>query len=92
MPGAPIVTICDAYEPYLRRAMSGAPGATGVADYRRVLDRADVEAVVIATPTNTHRELACAALQAGKHVYCEAPLAASIADARAIAVAARAAP
>jgi predicted dehydrogenase len=92
MPGAQIVTICDAYEPFLRRAASGAPRAAGMADYRRVLDRADVEAVVVATPTNTHRELACAALQAGKHVYCEAPLAASIADAREIAVAARAAP
>src|SRR6266508_1071520 len=92
LPAAQVVTICDAYEPFLRRSAGSAPQANGVADYRHVLDNADVEAVVIATPTPTHRELACAALQAGKHVYCEAPLAASIDDAQRIAVAALAAP
>jgi predicted dehydrogenase len=43
---------------------------------------------VVATPTHLHRELVLAALQAGRHVYCEAPLPASIEDARAIATAA----
>ena len=92
MPAARVVAISDVYEPFVRRAATGAPHATGTADYRRVLDNRDVEAVVIATPTPTHRELARAALQAGKHVYCEAPLAASIDDARQMAVAALAAP
>jgi predicted dehydrogenase len=92
MPSAQVVTVCDVYEPFLRRAAGGAPQATGVADYRRVLDNRDVEAVIVATPTHTHRDVACAALQAGKHVYCEAPLAAATADARQIAQTALAAP
>jgi len=92
MPAAHVAMICDSYEPFLRRASAGAPRAAVAADYRRMLDSADVEAVIVATPTASHRELACAALQAGKHVYCEAPLAASIDEARRIAEAALAAP
>jgi predicted dehydrogenase len=45
--------------------------------------------VIIATPTGAHREIAVAAIAAGKHVYCEAPLANTIEDAKAIAKAAR---
>jgi predicted dehydrogenase len=60
-----------------------------LSDWRRVLE-SPVDAVVIATPTPVHREIALAALAAQKHVYCEAPLAASIDDARAIAQAASA--
>lgn len=85
------VAVCDSYAPFLKRAQDAAPGARALADYRAVLALPDVEAVVIATPTHTHRELAVAALQAGKHVYCEAPLASTLDDTRAIAVAATAA-
>ncbi|WP_254185571.1 Gfo/Idh/MocA family protein [Nocardioides panacis] len=49
----------------------------------------DVDAVVIATPPGTHRTLALAAIQAGKHVLVEKPLAASAKDARSIVAAAR---
>ncbi len=59
MPAAQVMTICDPYEPVRRRAAASAPRATGVADCRHVLDNADVEAVIIATPTASHRELAC---------------------------------
>src|SRR5690606_28595234 len=61
------------------------------ADFRRVLDDATIPAVIVATPTHLHREVAVAALQAGKHVYCEMPLAHTVQDARAIAEAAAAA-
>ena len=47
--------------------------------------------MIIATPTHQHKEIALDALKAGKHVYCEAPLAHTIEDARAIAQAAKAA-
>jgi len=89
LPNAPVVAICDNYPPALRRAGSDAPQGEKFDDYQKLLASKDVEAVVIATPTPTHREMALAALQAGKHVYCEAPLANSIEDAKAIAEAAR---
>ncbi len=90
LPNAPVVAICDNYPASLRRAGdSDAPHAEKFDDYQKLLASKEVEAVVIATPTPAHREMALAALQAGKHVYCEAPLANSIEDAKAIAVAAR---
>jgi predicted dehydrogenase len=92
VPPARVAMICDVYAPAVRRAAEIAPGATGVADLRRALDSSAIDAIVVATPTPTHTPILSAALDAGKHVYCEAPLAASIDDARAIAVAARAHP
>ncbi len=89
---AEVVAVCDTYEPATKKALEVAPKATAVADYRKLLETADVEVVVVATPTYTHREIALAALQAGKHVYCEAPLATTVDDAKAIAAAAAAAP
>ena len=58
----------------------GAPETTQ--DYREVMARGDIDAVVIATPNNLHREIALAAFAAGKHVLCEKPLALNAAEAR----------
>mgnify|MGYP005850078135 CR=1 FL=1 len=60
-------------------------------DYRDVLKRDDVDAVVIATPNNAHREITLAAVEAGKHVLCEKPLALSAGDAEEMLRAAEAA-
>lgn len=89
---ANIAAICDTYAPSLRRAASTAPGAAQVPDYKAILDNKDISAVVVATPTHKHKEIVLAALKAGKHVYCEAPLAHTIEDAREIAAAAKANP
>ena len=88
---AQLTAICDTYPASLKRAANSAPNAKGLDDYRKILDDKEVQAVVIATPTHQHRDIAIAALQAGKHVYCEAPLANNIEDAKAIALAAKAA-
>ena len=59
-------------------------------DWRALVDDPDIEAVIVTTYPDTHREIACAALEAGKHVLCEKPLAGTVEDARAMAEAARA--
>jgi predicted dehydrogenase len=58
-------------------------------DWARLIDRSDVDIVDICTPGDTHAEIAIAALEAGKHVLCEKPLANSVAEAEAMAQAAR---
>jgi predicted dehydrogenase len=90
-PNAPVVAICDTYKPFLNRCKDMAPKAEPFTEYKQVLSHKDVQAVVVATPTHLHKDIVLAALQAGKHVYCEAPMASNIEDARAIAQAARAA-
>jgi predicted dehydrogenase len=90
LPNAPVVAICDTYPSSLRRVGNAdAPKAERFDDYQKLLASKNVDAVVIATPTPAHREIVLAALQAGKHVYCEAPLATTIEDAKVIARAAR---
>ncbi|MCC2334779.1 Gfo/Idh/MocA family protein [Cellulomonas wangsupingiae] len=65
---------------------------TSTTDWRELLARDDVDLVDICTPGDTHAEIAIAALQAGKHVLCEKPLANSVAEAEAMVAAAQAAP
>lgn len=91
LPNAPVTAVCDSYKPFLNRAGRMAPKAEKFSDYKQLLESKEVQAVFIATPTYNHREVAEAALKAGKHVYCEAPLAHTVEDARAIAKAAEAA-
>jgi predicted dehydrogenase len=91
LPNAPIVALCDSYERNLNRAANTAEKAEKTAEFKKILENKSVQAVFIATPTHLHREITVAALQAGKHVYCEAPLATTIEDAAIIAKAAKAA-
>lgn len=53
-------------------------------DYRRILDRADIDLVVVATPDFLHKEHVIAAAEAGKHVLCEKPMALTLDDADAM--------
>lgn len=89
MPEADIAAICDTYPAYVKRCSSEAPSAIQTGDYKTILDNKDIKAVIIATPTHQHKDIVLAALKAGKHVYCEAPLANTIDDAKVIALAAR---
>ncbi|MCS6950480.1 MAG: Gfo/Idh/MocA family oxidoreductase [Armatimonadota bacterium] len=83
VPGVRVVAVCDIYPPHLSRGiqMAGAQ-ATSYRDYRRLLERKDVDAVIIATPLYLHAQMAIDALQAGKHVFCEKMMAYSIEEAR----------
>ncbi|MEU5870457.1 Gfo/Idh/MocA family oxidoreductase [Glycomyces sp. NPDC047369] len=60
-------------------------------DWRRLIERDDIDLVDICVPGNLHAEIAIAALEAGKHVLCEKPLANSVAEAEAMTAAAEAA-
>jgi predicted dehydrogenase len=67
--------VIDQNEDRLAAVRRRFPDVTAESDYSKVLDDPSVDAVVIATPTTTHHELALAALRAGKHVLVEKPLA-----------------
>ena len=87
---AEVVALCDVYQPYLdfasKKVGSGAKLHT---DYRQILDRKDVHAVVINTPDHWHALQTIHACQAGKDVYVEKPLSLTIAEGRAMVNAAR---
>ena len=88
-PNAPVLGICDTYKPFLNRCKDMAPKAEPLTDYQQLLAKKEIQAVVVATPSHLHKDIVIAALQAGKHVYCEAPMATTLEDARAIAQAAK---
>lgn len=86
VPSLQITAVADAYQGRLLRAreLLGAEVAT-MRDGRALVDRADVDAVVIATPDHLHASLAVAAANAEKDVYCECPVAHSASDTEALA-------
>jgi len=71
------------------RAMRQGGYEMGTDDYRRLLDRDDIHVIHCCTPNDMHREVALAAIEAGKHVYCDKPLARNLAEAEDICAAAR---
>src|SRR5262245_33865044 len=80
-PDTTLVAVCDRDPDRLAKALSGYPGVEGVHQFDELIGRADIDAVAIATPVDTHAPMALAALEAGKHVLVEKPLAASVRDA-----------
>jgi predicted dehydrogenase len=80
-PDVEIVAVCDVYGPHRKEAMKlAAPGALETVDYREVLDRKDVDAVLIAAPDHWHKQILIDAVHAGKDAYCEKPIIHSIAE------------
>ena len=85
-----VAALCDVDPSRLRSAERRAQGAQTFDAHAKLLEEVkDVDAVIVATPTHLHRAVAEDALSAGKHVFCEGPLASTLEDARAVARAAR---
>src|SRR6516165_7219202 len=68
-----VAAVCDVYQRRVTRAQNIAK-AEGCLDYRKILDRSDIDAVLIATPDHWHAKIAIEAMEAGKHVYVEKPM------------------
>ncbi len=76
IPNLRVVACCDIIPFRLEEGLAKVEGKVkGYADYKKVLDNKKVDAVLVATPFNTHAQIAIDALDAGKHVYCEKTLA-----------------
>lgn len=84
-----IVALCDIDETNLAVASKKFPKAKSYTDFRRLMDRTDLDAIVIGTPDHTHAVAAAAALKSGHHVYCEKPLTRTISEARIVTQLAR---
>jgi predicted dehydrogenase len=101
LPGAPspkppdpalasqIVAVCDVYEKRKRAAQELAKCEIATLDYREILDRSDVDAVLIATPDHWHAKMAIEALDKGKDVYLEKPMTHTIEEAKQVTEAVR---
>lgn len=91
---AQVAGLCDVDRDVLARASSMVSERAGSScptshDYRELLDRPDIDAVLITTPDHWHALPTVHACQAGKDVYCEKPLSLTVAEGRAMAEAAR---
>lgn len=87
--GARLVAVADVDEAKRAAVIAEHPGLIGVADYRDLLARPDIDAVVIALPHWLHAQSAIDAAAAGKHILIEKPLATSLAECDAILAAVR---
>ncbi len=81
VPGLKFTAVCDIFEPNLQKGL-GIAGeqAKPFEDYRELLEKADIDAVIIGTPLYLHHEMTIAALDAGKHVFCEKMMSYSMAQ------------
>ena len=88
-PSPRMTAICGRDEAGVKEAAGSLGWESYETDYRKLIARDDVGLVDVVTPGNTHREIVLAALEAGKHVFCEKPLANTLAEAKEMVTAAR---
>jgi predicted dehydrogenase len=77
-----IVALCDIDDKNLAAAAQRFPSAKTHNDFRRLVDQPDLDAIVVATPDHTHAVATVAALNSGRHVYCEKPLTHTVSECR----------
>jgi predicted dehydrogenase len=75
------VVACDLDEKRLAKMQKQFYGIETATDHKKIIDRPDIDIVVIATPVSTHHEIAKHALTAGKHCFIEKPMTSSVAEA-----------
>jgi predicted dehydrogenase len=85
VPGIKLLAVCDLYDGRLAEAKKrwGNDIAT-TRDFNEILDRKDIDAVIIATPDHWHKDISVAAMNKGKHVYCEKPMVHEISEGAAV--------
>ena len=80
---AQIVAVCDDYPPHLERGLKAAgPQAVGFKQFDKMLEEADIEALVIATPLYLHAKMATQAIKKGLAVFCEKTMCYSVEEAQ----------
>jgi len=79
--GGKIMMVCDLYDGHLQRAQEIQANTPTTKDYREVISRPDIDAVIVATSDHWHVPVATAAMKAGKDVYCEKPVSHTIPEA-----------
>src|SRR5437588_46438 len=75
IPSADLVMVADAYEEAARQCADRCAIPFATRDYHAILDHPDIQAVVICSSTDTHARIIEEAAQAGKHIFCEKPIA-----------------
>lgn len=84
-----IVALCDVDANFLEAAAKNFPKAEKYRDFRKMIERKDLDAVVVSTTDHVHAVATVAALKTGRHVYCEKPLTHTVSEARIVAETAR---
>ncbi len=79
---AQIVAVCDVYRKRANKAKEASGAELATLDYREVIARKDIDAVIIATPDHWHAPIAIEAMKAGKDVYCEKPMTRTVEEAK----------
>lgn len=80
IPAARLMMVADAYEPAAKACAERYHIPAWAQDYHAVLDRQDIQAVVIGSSTDTHAKIIQEAAQAGKHIFCEKPISLDLAS------------